>query len=107
MIDSVKKPRSSVMMIVQPDADAAGAHRPGGGVRDLRPHFLSANNFSAIGLTISVIGIVCIGQSFALLTGDFDLSVGSVAAFCGIVVAPAKTYGMYPLMLFAGSRWAR
>jgi ribose/xylose/arabinose/galactoside ABC-type transport system permease subunit len=67
------------------------------------PYFWSAKNFSAIGLTISVIGIVCIGQSFALLTGDFDLSVGSVASFCGIVVAIlTKTYGMYPLMFVAG-----
>ena len=69
----------------------------------LSPHFLSANNFSAIGLTISVIGIVCIGQSIALLTGDFDLSVGSVAGFCGIVVAQlTKNHGMYPLMLLLG-----
>jgi len=69
----------------------------------LSPHFLSANNFSAIGLTISVIGIVCIGQSIALLTGDFDLSVGSVAGFCGIVVAQlTKNHGMYPLMLLVG-----
>ena len=67
------------------------------------PYFWSAKNFAAIGLTISVIGIVCIGQTFALLTGDFDLSVGSVASFCGIVVATlTKSYGMYPLMFFAG-----
>jgi ribose/xylose/arabinose/galactoside ABC-type transport system permease subunit len=67
------------------------------------PYFWSGKNFSAIGLTISVIGIVCIGQSFALLTGDFDLSVGSIASFCGIVVATmTKAYGMYPLMLVGG-----
>jgi L-arabinose transport system permease protein len=67
------------------------------------PYFLSGKNFSAIGLTISVIGIVCIGQSLALLTGDFDLSVGSVASFCGIVVAlMTRSYGMYPLMFVGG-----
>ena len=69
----------------------------------LSPHFLNAGNFSAIGLTISVIGIVCIGQTLALLTGTFDLSVGSVAGFCGIVVAQlTKQYGMYPLVLLFG-----
>ena len=69
----------------------------------LSPNFLSTINFSAIGLTISVIGIICIGQSIALLTGDFDLSVGSVAGFCGIVVAQlTKSYGMYPLMFVFG-----
>jgi ribose/xylose/arabinose/galactoside ABC-type transport system permease subunit len=67
------------------------------------PYFWSVKNFAAIGLTISVIGIVCIGQTFALLTGDFDLSVGSIASFCGIVVATmTKTHGMYPLMLVGG-----
>ena len=69
----------------------------------LSPYFLSMNNLYAIGLTISVIGIVCIGQSIVLLTGAFDLSVGSVAGFCGIVVATlTKSYGMYPLMLVFG-----
>ncbi|MEI6424891.1 MAG: ABC transporter permease, partial [Lentisphaerota bacterium] len=69
----------------------------------LSPHFLNAGNFSAIGLTISVIGIVCIGQSLALLTGSFDLSVGSIAGFSGIVVAQlTRAYGMYPLVLVLG-----
>lgn len=69
----------------------------------LSPYFLSVRNLWAIGLTISVIGIVCIGQSIVLLTGDFDLSVGSVAGFCGIVVASlTKAYGMYPLMFIFG-----
>jgi len=69
----------------------------------LSPYFLSMNNLYAIGLTISVIGIVCIGQSVALLTGVFDLSVGSVAGFCGIVVAfLTKNYGMYPVMFVFG-----
>jgi ribose/xylose/arabinose/galactoside ABC-type transport system permease subunit len=69
----------------------------------LSPYFLSMRNIMAIGLTISVIGIVCIGQSIALLTGAFDLSVGSVAGFCGIVVASlTKAHGMYPLMFVIG-----
>jgi ribose/xylose/arabinose/galactoside ABC-type transport system permease subunit len=69
----------------------------------LSPYFFSMQNLSAIGLTISVIGIVCIGQSVVLLTGAFDLSVGSVAGFCGIVAASlTKNYGMYPLMLVFG-----
>lgn len=69
----------------------------------LSPYFLSMRNIMAIGLTISVIGIVCIGQSIVLLTGAFDLSVGSVAGFCGIVVASlTKAYGMYPLMFVIG-----
>ena len=69
----------------------------------LSPYFLTMRNLSAIGLTISVIGIVCIGQSIVLLTGAFDLSVGSVAGFAGIVVASlTKAYGMYPVMFAIG-----
>ena len=69
----------------------------------LSPYFLRLRNLYAIGLTISVIGIVCIGQSLVLLTGAFDLSVGSVAGFAGIVVAYlTKRYGLYPVWLFAG-----
>jgi ribose/xylose/arabinose/galactoside ABC-type transport system permease subunit len=51
------------------------------------PYFLNVKNFFAIGLTISVIGIVCIGQSLILLTGAFDLSVGGIAALSGMIVA--------------------
>ena len=66
----------------------------------LSPYFLNVRNIYAIGLTISVIGIVCIGQSLVLLTGEFDLSVGSVAGFCGIVVALlTKNHGNYLLWL--------
>lgn len=69
----------------------------------LSPYFLTMRNLYAIGLTISVIGIVCIGQSIVLLTGAFDLSVGSIAGFAGIVVASlTKSLGMYPLMFIVG-----
>ncbi|MGA2762697.1 MAG: ABC transporter permease [Spirochaetia bacterium] len=51
------------------------------------PYFLNMKNVFAIGLTISVIGIVCIGQSMILLTGAFDLSVGGIAGLSGMIVA--------------------
>lgn len=69
----------------------------------LSPYFLRVRNLHAIGLTISVIGIVCIGQSLVLLTSGFDLSVGSVAGFAGMVVAfLTKRYENYFLMLLIG-----
>jgi ribose transport system permease protein len=69
----------------------------------LSPYFLTARNLTAIGLTISVIGIVCIGQSMVLMTGELDLSVGSVAGFCGMMVAwLTKNYGLYIPMFFVG-----
>ena len=60
------------------------------------PYFLNMKNVFAIGLTISVIGIVCIGQSMILLTGAFDLSVGGIAGLSGMIVAIlAKDNGNY------------
>lgn len=69
----------------------------------LSPYFLTARNLTAIGLTISVIGIVCIGQSMVLMTGELDLSVGSVAGFCGMIVAfLTENYGLYIPMFLVG-----
>jgi len=67
------------------------------------PYFLNLKNVFAIGLTISVIGIVCIGQSLILLTGAFDLSVGGIAGLSGMVVGLlTKQYGNYWLWFFVG-----
>lgn len=50
-------------------------------------YFFTVKNIFAIGLNISVLGIVAIGQSLCILTADFDLSVGNAAAFTGIMCA--------------------
>lgn len=69
----------------------------------LSPYFLNVRNVFAIGLTISVIGIVCIGQSLILLTGAFDLSVGGIAGLSGMIVAIlTKQYGNYWAWFFLG-----
>ena len=67
------------------------------------PYFLNMKNVFAIGLTISVIGIVCIGQSMILLTGAFDLSVGGIAGLSGMIVAIlTKDNGNYWTWFFLG-----
>ncbi len=69
----------------------------------LSPYFLKVKNIWAIGLTISVIGIVCIGQSLVLLTGAFDLSVGGIAGLAGMIVAIlTKGQGHYWTWFFLG-----
>jgi len=69
----------------------------------LSPYFMKLTNIYAIGLTISVIGIVCIGQSLTLLTGAFDLSVGGIAGLSGMVVALlTKQYEHYWAWFFVG-----
>ena len=53
----------------------------------LNKNFFSIRTFFAIGMTLSVIGVICIGQTLCILTGGFDLSVGEVAAFSAILSA--------------------
>ena len=49
--------------------------------------FLSVNNISNILIQISVLMIVSSGLTFAVASGEFDLSVGQVASLSGVLVA--------------------
>ncbi|MFI5387670.1 MAG: L-arabinose ABC transporter permease AraH, partial [Fimbriimonadales bacterium] len=50
--------------------------------------FLTAKNLIfSLGLSVTTVGIVSCGMLFCLGSGDFDLSVGSVGAFAGVLVA--------------------
>ncbi len=52
------------------------------------PTFLTRTNIIySLGLSITTTGIVACGMLFCLAAGDFDLSVGSVAAFAGMLVS--------------------
>ncbi len=67
------------------------------------PYFFQVKNMYSIGLTISVIGIVCIGQTMILLTGMFDLSVGATAGFIGMLTAMLTVkFGNAPAMFLVG-----
>lgn len=51
-------------------------------------NFLTRTNLIySLGLSVTTTGIVSCGMLFCLSAGDFDLSVGSVAAFGGMLVA--------------------
>lgn len=51
----------------------------------LIPRFLSASNLGSLAQLVTSVGIVACGMLFCLASGHFDLSVGSTAAFSGIV----------------------
>lgn len=51
------------------------------------PHFLSKANIYNIFEQNVVFGIMACGMAFMIITGGFDLSVGSTAALTGVVVA--------------------
>lgn len=51
----------------------------------ISPHFLSGRNLANLMLQISTTGIISVGVMFVMLTGEFDISVGSLMAFYGIL----------------------
>lgn len=50
--------------------------------------FLTGNNIRNILLSVSVLGILAAPSTLLLISGNFDLSIGSAAALCGV------TFGM-------------
>src|ERR1700754_4012612 len=50
-------------------------------------HFFSIENMLGLALSISQIGMVACTMMFCLASRDFDLSVGSIVAFAGVLCA--------------------
>ncbi len=60
----------------------------------LSPVFMNQGNIEAILLGLSLDGIIAIGMAIVLISGGFDLSVGSTLAFTGVVTGLALTAGI-------------
>jgi ribose transport system permease protein len=58
------------------------------------PVFLTKGNMEALFLGLSVEGLIAIGMVMVMITGGFDLSVGSTLAFSGVVVGLLLTAGI-------------
>lgn len=57
------------------------------------PVFISVPNLLNIIDQIAIIGIIAIGMTVVIITGGIDLSVGSIVAFSGIVLAKSLMAG--------------
>jgi ribose transport system permease protein len=69
----------------------------------LTPHFLTISNLLNIAEQATIIAIIAVGMTFVIITGGIDLSVGSVLAFSGVVMASALQYEVpLPLALLIG-----
>ncbi len=53
------------------------------------PYFLTVSNLLNVAEQAAIIAIVAVGMTFVIITGGIDLSVGSVLAFAGVVMAEA------------------
>lgn len=56
------------------------------------PYFLTPDNFANIGRQTATVSIVAVGMTFVIITGQIDLSVGSVFALCGMAAAMVMQY---------------
>ncbi len=68
------------------------------------PNFLTVSNIMVLLLNGSVIGFLCLGQTFVLLTGGIDLSGGSVVAMsCVLVALLMQSLGLpWPVAVLGG-----
>lgn len=63
----------------------------------LSPFFLTVNNLFNVGTQIAVIAILAFGQTFVIVSGGIDLSVGSVLGLAGVVFGWATAVAGLPL----------
>ncbi len=64
----------------------------------LSNNFLTFTNIANLFQQAAVVGVVAIGMTFVILTGNIDLSVGSVVALCGMLVAVLMSHGFDPVV---------
>jgi ribose transport system permease protein len=59
----------------------------------ISPDFLTIDNLFSVGLQISVIALLAIGEVLVIISSGIDLSVGSILALSGIVTTLMLSYG--------------
>ena len=60
----------------------------------LTPHFLTVSNLLNVAQQTAINAIIAVGLTFVIITAGIDLSVGSILAFSGVVLASALNAGM-------------
>ena len=69
----------------------------------LTPHFLTVSNLLNVAQQTSINAIIAVGLTFVIITAGIDLSVGSIMAFSGVVLASVLGTGLpIPLAISAG-----
>jgi len=69
----------------------------------LTPHFLTVSNLLNVAQQTSINAIIAVGLTFVIISGGIDLSVGSIVAFSGVVLASLLQRELaFPLALGGG-----
>jgi ribose/xylose/arabinose/galactoside ABC-type transport system permease subunit len=61
--------------------------------------FFTIDNLFNILRQVSIVGIVAVGMTFVIISGGFDLSVGSIVAFSGVITSFFVVNGRYPVII--------
>lgn len=69
----------------------------------LTPYFFTLSNLLNVAQQTSINAIIAVGMTFVIITAGIDLSVGSILAFAGVVMARALQSGLpLPVALLVG-----
>jgi ribose transport system permease protein len=69
----------------------------------LTPHFLTVSNLLNIAQQTSINAIIAVGLTFVIISGGIDLSVGSIVAFSGVVMASLMQRAIpWPIAILGG-----
>src|SRR4051812_12027924 len=66
------------------------------------PYFLKVRNLLNILVAVSTIGIISVAMTMVIVSGGIDLSVGSVVALTGVVIAQLSHHVPMPVAIGAG-----
>ena len=67
------------------------------------PYFFAASNLLNIGKAISIVGVAAVGETIVIISGGFDLSIGSVMAASAMFSAWGVSAGIPLPVAFTGS----
>jgi ribose transport system permease protein len=69
----------------------------------MTPHFLTVSNLLNVAQQTSINAIIAVGLTFVIITAGIDLSVGSIMAFSGVVLASVLGTGLpIPIAISVG-----
>jgi ribose transport system permease protein len=69
----------------------------------LTPHFLTVSNLLNVAQQTAINAVIAVGLTFVIISGGIDLSVGSVVAFSGVVLASLLANAVpLPLAILGG-----
>lgn len=69
----------------------------------LTPHFMTISNLLNVVQQTSINAIIAVGLTFVIITAGIDLSVGSILAFSGVVLASVLNAGIpVPIAMLTG-----